>query len=219
MRSWPSRRTDRARPRRRPCPPASRRRAPAARTGGPTRSPGSCAQVRRRGTTRGRLQRRRRTGPLDRLPAREDPDGPPTPSRSSRPSRETSPPCAIESDASSSTAARAFARERRAVRQPLVEDEVERGHADARAAATTPTAASSNRVRTPIRSAASPQRVSDAVDGLDPGRAGERLQLPAQPPDVHVERVVVNDRAMRPGCLDQLPSPDRVTRGSGEPRQ
>ena len=56
---------------------------------------------------------------------------------------------------------------------------------------------------------ASSQRVADAVHGRDLRRGRQVAELAPQPGDVHVERVVVDDRAVRPGRLDQLAAPDR----------
>ena len=51
------------------------------------------------------------------------------------------------------------------------------------------------------------------------GRSGERCELAAQARDVDVEGVVVDDRAMRPGRLDELAAAHGVARLGGEPSQ
>ena len=54
----------------------------------------------------------------------------------------------------------------------------------------------------------SPDRVADAVHGLELGASGEAPQLAPQAGDVGVQRVVVDDRAVWPARADELTPPD-----------
>ena len=100
----------------------------------------------------------------------------------------------------------------RVVGEPLAEDEVEGGDADHERDRDRADRGEQEPRANARSGAVSSQRVPDAVDGVDPGRTRQRLQLAPQPGDVDVERVVVDDRAVRPARLDELAAPDRRTR-------
>src|SRR5207244_3494179 len=54
------------------------------------------------------------------------------------------------------------------------------------------------------------------VHGRDLGRFGERLELPTEPSDVHVERVVMDDRSVWPRSLDKLAATHDVAWRTGK---
>ena len=107
----------------------------------------------------------------------------------------------------------------RVVGEPLAEDEVEGGDADherdrdrADCGEQEPRA---NPDPGPSHRSAYPTPWTVSIRGA-PGSA---FSLRRRPGDVDVERVVVDDRAVRPARLDELAAPNRRTRGGGEPRQ
>src|SRR5439155_10139457 len=55
-------------------------------------------------------------------------------------------------------------------------------------------------------------RVAHAVHSRDLRRAFQLAKLAAQARQVRVKSVVVNDRTVWPGCLDQLASPHHLAR-------
>ena len=65
----------------------------------------------------------------------------------------------------------------------------------------------------------SSESVSHAVHGRDFGRLLEVLELAPQPGDVRVERVLADDRAVRPAGADEVAAPHRLAGGREELRE